>query len=80
MGAIEPQPAGVEVEAAVLDVEDALDGCDGEELQAAKPKAPATPMRAARDQGRRVRDMAGDGSRSTLLLPGALRSTKRDSA
>ena len=76
MGATAPQPPAGDVDVAmfVLDVDDALDWFDGEELQAAKPKAPATPMRAARDQGRRVRDMARDGSRSTPPFRGALRS------
>jgi len=70
MGATAPQPPAGDVDVAmfVLDVDDALDWFDGEELQAAKPKAPATPMRAARDQGRRVRDMARDGSGSTPPL------------
>jgi hypothetical protein len=82
MGAMEPQPPDVDedAEAFVLDVDDALDGFDGEELQAARPNAPATPMRAARDQGRRVRDMARDGSRSTLSFRGTLARTKRDGA
>ena len=79
MGAMVPQPVADDVdgdedddvEAFVLDVDDALDGFEGEELQAAKPRAPATPMRAARDQGRRVRDMARDGSRSALPFRGA---------
>jgi hypothetical protein len=67
-----PLPDGdAGVEAFVLDVDDALDGFDGEVLQAAKPNAAATPMRAARDQGRRVRDMARDGSRSTWSFQGA---------
>jgi hypothetical protein len=62
MGAMSPQPADCDADADaeefVLDVDVALDGFDGDELQAARPKAPATPMRAARDQGRSVRDMA----------------------
>jgi hypothetical protein len=68
-----PQPAAddVEAEAFVVDVDDALDGFDGDELQAAKENAPATPMRAARGQERRVRDMARDGSRSALPFRGA---------
>jgi hypothetical protein len=69
-----PPPDDVDAGAFVLDVDDALDGLDGEELQAARPKAPVTPMRAARDQGRRMRDMARDGSRSTLPVQGALPS------
>jgi hypothetical protein len=74
MALASPPEGDVDVEACVLDVDVALDGFDGEELQAAKPKAPATPMRAARDQGRRVRGMARDGSRSTLAFRCALRS------
>jgi hypothetical protein len=74
MGAMAPRPPAADVELCVLDVDDALVWFDGEELQAAKPKAPATPMRAARDQGRRVRDMARDGSRSTPPFRGALSS------
>jgi hypothetical protein len=68
----EDEDVDVDVGAFVLDVVDSLAWFDGEELQAAKPRAPATPIRAARDQGRMVRDMARDGSRSTLPSRGIL--------
>jgi hypothetical protein len=71
--ALAPPDGDVDVEAFVVVVDVAPDWFDGEELQAAKPRAPATPMRAASDQGRRVRAMARDGSRSTLVSRGTLR-------
>jgi hypothetical protein len=66
MGAMALPPVEeVDVDVFVPDVDEVEFAFDGEELQAARPKAPAAPMRAARDHGRRkVRAIGRDGSRS----------------